>query len=172
MATESNIKYSSNTQITMDLSALAASATFIAGVESNEIDNATTNKYIDAIVRGLFVVGTTPTLPCQFNVYVWGADTSLGTTPIDVLDGTSSAETLTNTTVLNSALKLAAAPPVLVNTSNISYYVSPFSVAQLFGGIMPKFWGLFCAHNMTAALKTDAANTNSFSFNGITYTQT
>lgn len=171
MSTNTTTTYGSNTAITMDLSALAASATFVAGRESSEVSN-TSNKFIDAIVRGTFIVGTTPTLPCQFNVYVWGSDVSLGTTPIDVLDGTDSAETLTNTTVLNSALKLAAAPAVLVNTSNISYYISPFSVAQLFGGVLPMFWGLFCAHNQTAALKTDAGNTNSFSYYGITYTQT
>ncbi len=163
------IAYSANTAITMDLSALGSSATFIAGRESTEIDN-TSNKYVDALVRGLFIVGTTPTLPCQLNVYVWGADTSIVTTAIDTLDGADSAESLTNTTVLTNALKLAVGAPVLVNTSNISYYVAPFSVAQLFGGIMPKFWGLFVAHNQTAALKTDAGNTNSFSFNGITYT--
>jgi len=57
-----------------------------------------------------------------------------------------------------------------VNTSNLTYYLSPFSIASLFGGLMPKFWGLFVAHNMTAALKTDSGNTNSFAFNGITYT--
>lgn len=164
-----NTAYSANTAITMDLTTLGASATFIAGRESSEIDN-TTNKYVDALVRGRFVVGTTPTLPCQLNVYVWGSDISLVTTAIDVLDGVDSAETLTNTTTLANALRLGASCPVLVATSDLTYYVSPFSIAQLFGGIMPKFWGLYVAHNMTAALKTDAGNTNSFSFNGITYT--
>lgn len=164
-----NVAYAGPTTITMDLSALAASSTFVAGRESTQVDNSST-LYDDAIVYGRFIVGTTPTLPCTFNVYVWGADVSLGTTVIDVLDGTDSAETLTNTTVLNSALVLARSVPILVNTSNITYDISPFSVAQLFGGNMPKFWGLYCAHNMTAALKTDAGNTDEFRFNGITYT--
>lgn len=164
-----NIAYSANTTITMDLTALGASTTFIAGRESTQVDN-TTNLYVDALVSGRFIVGTTPTLPCQLNVYVWGADTSLATTAIDVLDGTDSAETLTNTTVLTNALRLGASCPILVNTSNITYDIAPFSVAQLFGGIMPKFWGLFVSHNHTAALKTDAGNTNSFRFNGVTYT--
>lgn len=164
-----NIAYSSNTTITMDLSALGSSSTFVAGRESTQVDN-TSNLYVDAIVSGRFIVGTTPTLPCQLNVYVWGADTSLATTAIDVLDGTDSAETLTNTTVLTNALKLGASCPILVNTSNTTYDIAPFSVAQLFGGIMPKFWGLYVSHNQTAALKTDAGNTNSFRFNGVTYT--
>lgn len=172
MATEANTKYGTNTvTITMDLSNLAASATFVAGRESNEISNAS-DKFIDAQVWGSFVVGTTPTLPCQFNIYLWGSDVSLATTPIDVLDGVDSAETLTNTTVLNSGLVLAKYPPILVNTSNIVYPVAMFGVAQYFGGTLPKFWGLYCAHNMTAALKTDAANTNSFGYRGITFTQT
>ena len=168
MAT-TNIAYSSNTTITMDLSALASSSTFVAGRESTQVDN-TSNLYVDAIVSGRFIVGTTPTLPCQLNVYVWGSDISLATTAIDVLDGTDSAETFTNTTVLNSALRLGSASQILVNTSNVTYDIAPFSVAALFGGILPKFWGLYVSHNMTAALKTDAGNTNSFRFNGITYT--
>ena len=172
MATVVTTTYSSDTTITMDLSALGASATFIAGVESSEIDNATTNKYVDAIVYGRFIVGTTPTLPCTFNVYVWGQNVSLGTTPIGVLDGTSSAESIVNSTFLGSALRFAFATSILVNTSDTTYDIAPFSVAQLFGGVMPKFWGLYCAHNMTAALKTDAGNTDSFRFNGITFTST
>lgn len=164
-----NVAYSANTTITMDLTGLASNATFVQGRESTQVDN-TTNLYVDALVSGRFIVGTTPTLPCQLNVYVWGSDVSLATTAIDTLDGTDSAETLTNTTVLTNGLRLGASCPILVNTSDTTYYVSPFSVAQLFGGIMPKFWGLYVAHNMTAALKTDAGNTNSFKFNGITYT--
>lgn len=164
-----NQAYAGPTTITMDLSALASSTTFVAGRESNQVDNSS-NLYVDALVYGRFIVGTTPTLPCTFNIYVWGADVSLATTAIDVLDGVDSAETLTNTGVLNSAVVFATAKSVLVNTSNITYDIAPFSIAQLFGGLMPKFWGLYVAHNMTAALKTDAGNTNAFRFNGITYT--
>ena len=174
MATVLTTTYSgaSATTITMDLSALAASSTFVAGRESSQIDN-TSNKYIDAIVYGWVIVGTTPTLPCSFNVYVWGNDVSLATTAIDVLDGTDSAETLTNTTVLNSALQLARTSSILVNTSDTKYVVKPFSVAKALQlDVLPPFWGLYCSHNMTAALKTDAGNTNAFRFHGITYTST
>lgn len=161
------ISYSSNTTITMDLDGLASSASFVAGRESSEIDN-TSNKYVDALVQGKVKVGTTPTANTYINVYVWGADTSLGTTAIDTLDGTDSAETLTNTGVLYSALKLGATIPVIATTSDVVYNVAPFSVAQLFGGVMPKFWGLFVAHNNGAALHA-SDNTNFFSFNGIKF---
>lgn len=155
------------TTITMDLSALASSSSFIAGRESTQVDN-TSTKYLDALIYGRFIVGTTPTLPCTFNLYAWGADVSLATTAIDVLDGTDSAETLTNTTVRDSALVLVASKQILVNTSNVTYDIAPFGLAQFFGYILPPFWGLFVAHNMTAALKTDAGNTNVFRFHGIT----
>jgi len=166
MAT-ATISYSSNTTITVDLANLASSSTFVAGRESSQVDN-TTNKYIDAQVSGTISVGTTPTANTQINVYVWGADTSLATTAIDVLDGTDSAETLTNTGVLAS-LKVGAVISVLATTSDVAYPVLPFSVAALFGGNMPKYWGLYVAHNTGANLRNTAVNTNGLEYVGIKY---
>ncbi len=167
MAT-TTVVYSSNTAITIDLSGLASSSSFLAGRESNEIDN-TTNKYLDAIVRGSFIVGTTPATTGGLKVFVWGSDTSLATTALDVLDGTDSAETFTATS-LGATVMPASFTPVLVATSDTKYQVKSFSVARALGlSVLPKYWGIFVAHNMTAALKTDAGNTNAFSFNGIKY---
>lgn len=159
--------YSSNTAITMDLANLATSSTFVAGRESSQIDN-TTNKYMDALVSGTISVGTTPTANTTITVYVWGADTSLATTAIDVLDGTDSAETLTNTGILN-ALRLGAVISVPAATSDVAYPVLPFSVARLFGGVLPKFWGLFVAHNTGVNLRNTSVNTNSLEYVGIKY---
>ena len=161
------ISYSSNTAITMDLANLGSSATFVAGRESSQIDN-TTNKFVDAIVSGQVSVGTTPTANTQINVYVWGADTSLATTALDVLDGTDSAETLTNVGI-RDALRLGASINVPAATSDVAYIVLPFSVASLFGGILPKFWGLFVAHNTAVNLRNNAVNTNSFEYVGVKY---
>lgn len=166
MAT-STVNYSANTSITMDLANLGSSSTFVAGRESNQIDN-TTNKYMDAVVSGFASVGTTPTANTTIAVYVWGADTSLATTPIDVLDGTDSAETLTNVGILG-ALRLGRTISVPAATSDVQYPVLPFSVAALFGGVMPKFWGLYVAHNTGVNLRNTSVNTNSFEFVGITY---
>ena len=166
MAT-SNIAYSSNTTITISPASLATSSTFVAGRESTQVDN-TTNKYIDALVQGKVTVGTTPTANTQIVVYVWGADTSLGTTALDVLDGTDSAETLTNTGILYTTLKQGAVISVTAATSDITYPFAPFSVAALFGH-MPKYWGLFVAHNTGVNLNSTSGN-HVFAFNGITYT--
>jgi hypothetical protein len=171
MATVITQTYSANTAITFDLSSLGTSSTFVAGRESTQIDN-TSTQYVDALVNVKGITGhasTAPTVGQLIALYVWGADTSLATTAIDVLDGTDSAETLGHVSVLNS-LRLAAAPAVTVATAALVYYIQPFSVAALFGGVMPKFWGLYLAHNHTGALA--AAQTGLFSFNGITYTST
>ena len=166
MAT-ATVSYSSNTAITMDLANLVSSSTFVGGRESSQIDN-TTNKYMDCLVSGTVSVGTTPTANKTIAVYVWGADTSLATTALDVLDGTDSAETLTNTGILN-ALKFGAAVAVPAATSDVAYVVLPFSVASKFGGVMPKFWGLYVAHDTAVNLRNTSVNTNSFSYVGIKY---
>jgi hypothetical protein len=166
MAT-STVNYSSNTAITIDLANLASQATFLDGRESNQIDN-TTNKYIDCLVSGFVSVGTTPTANKTIAIYVWGADTSLATTPIDTLDGTDSTESLANAGILG-ALRLGAAISVPAATSNVAYPVLPFSVAARFGGIMPKFWGLFVAHDTAVNLRNTSVNTNNFEFVGIKY---
>jgi len=167
MATQT-INYGSTTAITMDLANLASSSTWVAGRESTQIDN-TSNQFVDAIVQGSISVGTTPSANTVINVFVYASDTSLATTPIDVIDGVDSAETITNTGVLYSMFRIGAAINVLVNTSDIAYPVAPFSIAQLFGGIMPKYWGLFVAHNTGVTLRNNAVNTNSFDYVGIKY---
>jgi hypothetical protein len=163
------INYSANTPITFDISSLGTSSTFVAGRESTQIDN-TSTRYDDVLVTcdGITGGSTTPTIGQYIGIWVWGADTSLATTPIDTLDGTDSAETLSSVSVLNS-LRFAAAPTVTAATGSLVYYFMPFSVAQLFGA-MPKFWGLFVAHNQTGALA--ASQSGIWSFNGITYTLT
>jgi hypothetical protein len=157
MATQSLV-YSSNTSITFSLASIATSATFVAGAESAQIDN-TSNLYIDAIVRGQVTVGTTPTVNTNILVYVWGAHTSLGTTALDVLDGTDSTETLTSVGVRNGMLALAAVLDVDATTSNRVYYAKPFSVAQALGlQTLPKFWGLFLTHNTGVNLNSTGGN--------------
>lgn len=162
------INYSANTDITFDLSSLATNSSFVAGRESTQIDN-TTDKFIDALVNVKGIVGhasTAPVIGQQIAVYVWGADTSLGTTAIDTLVGSDAARTLSHVSILNS-LRFAGAAGVTVATAGLTYFIQPFSVAALFGGNMPKFWGLFVAHNHAGAL--GASNNAKFSYNGIKF---
>lgn len=166
MAT-STINYGSDTAITFDVSSLGTSSTFLAGRESTQIDN-TTNKFVDAVVTCDGILGhasTAPTVGQQILLYLWGSDVSLATTPIDVLDGTDSAETLAHDSVRQS-LRLVAAPAVTVATAGLKYYILPFSVASYFDQ-MPKFWGLFLTHNHTGALA--ATQSGIWSYYGIKF---
>ena len=166
---DTKISYSSNTPITFDISSLGTSSTFVAGRESTQVDN-TSTLYDDALVNAKGITGhasTAPTVGQYIGLWLWGADTSLATTPIDTLDGTDSAETLSHVSVLNS-LRQVATPTVTVATAGLVYYIQPFTVAQYFGGVLPKFWGLYLAHNHTGALA--ASQSALFSFNGIIYT--
>lgn len=166
MAT-STINYGSDTAITFDVSSLGTSSTFLAGRESTQIDN-TTNKFVDAIVTCDGILGhasTAPTVGQQIQLYLWGSDVSLATTPIDVLDGTDSAETLAHDSVRQS-LTLVGSPTVTVATAGLKYYIKPFSVVDYLGH-MPKFWGLFLAHNHTGALA--ATQSGIWSYYGIKF---
>lgn len=164
----SKTTYGTRTAITIDPSSLAGSSTFVAGVESAEQSNAS-DLYLDVLVEGRVTghASTAPTVGQQIQVYVWGSNVSLGTTAIDVLDGTSSAETLGHVAVLQS-LRLAAVSTVTVATAALTYYILPFSVAALFGGQMPIFWGIYVAHNHTGTLA--ASQSNLFFKTGITVT--
>jgi hypothetical protein len=165
MAT-TTISYSSPTTITCSVASTATSSTWVAGRESTEVDN-TTNKYDDALVQGKITVGTTPTASTLILVYVWGSDTSAGTTAIDVIDGTDSAETITSAGVRDGFMRLGAQINVDATTSDRAYPFGPFSVADLFGQ-MPKYWGLFVTHNTGVNLNSTGGN-HAFTYTGIKF---
>ena len=161
-----NIAYAASAAFTIAPENIATSATFVAGVESSVVDN-TSNKYVDAIVGGLWTSGTTPTVNTQVLIYVGSVRDDTPTYP-DVFDGTSSAETLTSAGVGRGFLKLAAIIDVDSTTSNRAYDVA-FSVAQLFGGVMPLKWFLFITHN-TGVNSNSTAGNHVWKYTGITYT--
>lgn len=164
---ETKLFYPDNDAITFDISSLATSATFVAGRESTQIDN-TSDLFMDALVDVKGILGhasTAPTIGQRIELYLWGSDISLVTTPLDVLDGADSDETLGHVSVLES-LHLVGSPAVTVATAGLKYYIQPFNVAAFFGGILPKFWGLFLAHNHTGALA--ASQTGLFRVAGVT----
>ena len=164
------INYGAVTAMTMDISSLATSTTFLSGYESAQVDN-TTTRWDDFLVNIDGILGhatTAPVVGQQIQIYVWGSDVSLATTPIDTLDGTASAATLAHDSVRQS-LRFAAAPTVMAATPvGLKYYAQPFSVAQFFGGNQPTFWGLYLTHNHAGALA--AAQSGLFSYQGLKYT--
>ena len=156
---------SANIPIACSLSALTPSATFTVGQGAAEVQNSA--GYVDAIVSVLPILGgaTAPVVGQYIGLWVAGQNTSFVTNPVAGLNGTDGSANLVNASTLNSLIPVDVAI-VTVATASLSYYIQSFSVAQLFGGVMPKFWELYLAHNMAGSL---GANTNRFSYVGITY---
>jgi len=144
-------EYAASAEITITLDALASSATFVAGRESAAIDN-TTNKYLDYLISGEITTGTNPTAG-EIRIYVVALMED-STWP-DVFGGDDTAETVTDVNQLSAVCKLAKVIPT-DTTSDQGNFFSPFSVASLFGGVLPKKFSLFVAHNTVANLESTA----------------
>lgn len=147
----------SSVALTLGLASLASSTTLVAGRESTAVDNTTTLD-LDHLVSGMITTGTTPTVSTTIEVWAYASFRTAAGVPAypDVLDGTDSAETITSANVKSSMLRLVASFMVDA-TSDRAYYFAPVSIASLFGA-MPKFWGLFVAHNTVAALNATGGN--------------
>lgn len=159
--------YTASATITIAPENVATSSTRTAGVESTVISNVS-NKFVDALVSGKWTAGTSPSASKQVDIWVYAPisdDLSSSVTYPDVIDGTSSAETMTSENVRNSAMKLAASI-VVDSTSDRVYSVAPFSVAALFGGVLPTRWGLFISHD-TAVNSNSTAGNHAWSYVGV-----
>lgn len=158
MAADIRIKYpaTDSVAITLTLTSLATSSTFLAGRESTLITNS--NNDLDHIISGKFRVGTTPTANTEGRLYAYTEMNVISGTPTypDVFDGTDSAETLSHVGVFDS-LVLVQAVAIPAATSSLDYYIKKTSIKSLFG-YMPKNYGLFFAHNSVAALDSTAGN--------------
>lgn len=147
--------WAADAQLTISLASLASSSGLTAGREGTSYD-ASTTKEPDALVSGKITTGTTPTAGKTIEVWVVVPLNDTPTWP-DVFDGTDSAETVTSRNVLFGCGALGAVISV-DSTSDRTYPIRPFSVAQLFGGIMPKAFTVFVVHDTVAALNATAGN--------------
>lgn len=150
----------SSVDLTISLASLASGAAgvYTTGRESTAVDN-TTNTDIDHLVSGKIRTGTNPTASRAINVYAYANISSASGTPTypDVLDGTDSDETFTSANVMNGCLRPVASITI-DNTTGRDYFFGPVSIAALFGGSLPKFWGIYVAHDTAVALDSTAGN--------------
>jgi hypothetical protein len=150
MATTLKPLYGSSVALTVtSLGSLATDANLLAGWQSAVQDN-TSNLYDDCLLTAVPKTGTSPTVSTTIEVWVYGTLDDTPTYP-DTITGSVGTATLTSANTKNAGLALAAVITVDA-TSNRSYSLRPTSVAQLFGGVMPKKWGVFIVHNTGAAL--------------------
>ena len=170
------VTYDSTTDsnaLTITLAGLVTSATWIVGQQSTVVDNVTP-LYVDFMVSGQITTGTTPDDTSEIRVYAFA--------PLKLVSSTYSYPIATSTQLgasdaaatfeANQVAQLRLAATAVVNaTSDRAYAFEPFSIAQLFGGIVPRKWGLFVTHNTAVNLNATAGN-HWFHWTGIKYTST
>jgi len=155
MATTLKPLYGASAALTLTLNSLASDGSLLAGRSSTVVDN-TSGLSVDELITGKLVTGTTPTVSTNIFVYAWGILDDTPTYP-DTVTGSDANTTITSTNVLNSgAFKLGTT--ITVDATTGRAYPFSFSLASLFGGHMPKKWGIYVVHNTAVALNA-AGNT-------------
>jgi hypothetical protein len=148
------LKRGASAAMTITLASLATSATRVAGRESTAIPTA--EPAIDYQVGGKITTGTTPTVSTQIDIWVYGSVEDTPTYP-DVLDGTDSDETFSSENMRNTAMRHLHTI-VVDATSDRTYWFGPLSIAAVFGGQLPKHWGLFVTHSTAVNLNSTGGN--------------
>ena len=143
------IAYGNSTAITITLNGLASSAT--AGRESTAIDN-TINKFLDALVT-VTLKAADAALANDKAAYVYAYGSEDGVNYSDLATGLDAAHTP----------KVSPLIKVIPLEQNVSQRVI-FAIAQAFGGVMPRKWGIIVRNYSGQAL---AAAGNSVSYTGI-----
>jgi hypothetical protein len=142
--------YSTSTAITITLNSLGSAS----ARESTAVDNSS-NLYKDAHVRVTVNVGSVSGGP-QVLVYAYGSED--GTVYPDPATGSDAAITLESPTVMTLA-RVIPTP-----TSSKAYESDVISIARLYGGALPRKWGIVVVNQTGAAL---AGSGCSASYTGI-----
>lgn len=128
--------------------------------ESAERDN-TTDKAVDDMLTGKITTGTTPTVDTTISVLVWAGD---GTIRAGGLTGADAAWT-----PAGEDKQLAVGAVIVVDaTSNHTYEFAVPSIAALFGGVLPKKWGVV-VYNATGATLNGTGSNHELAYTPIKY---
>jgi hypothetical protein len=149
-------EYGTSTALTNTVASLASSSTWLAGYQSDVVDN-TTNKYLDYTIEGKYTVGTSPTASTEIRIYIV-ASFDGSTWPDTITGAGAAAKTITSAGVATGFIVLAKRILVDATTSNRAYPFSIGSVASFFGGVCPPKFVLFTAHNTGVNLNSTSGN--------------
>jgi hypothetical protein len=134
------IAYAASSAITVtNLQSIASSATWVAGWESGAIDNSS-NLYLDYIINAAIVAASSGLTAGEIRMYLV-AELDDSSWP-DVFDGTESTETISDTQTRDAICRLAAMTVTDTTNSQTWYLMCP-SVAQVFGGTVPRKFVVF-----------------------------
>ncbi len=149
------VAYGTSTALTITLNSKASSAT--AGQESTVVDNGT-NKFLDALVQVTVKLATgTPANDKAVYVYAYGSED--GSTYTDNVTGSDASVTMRDPTNL---VLIGVIPTP--DSGGLTYEGKPMSVAQAFGGVLPRKWGIVVRNYSGVALDSSG---NSATYTGI-----
>lgn len=147
------IAYAASSNLTVTgIDGVASSSTHVSGGETNEVDN-TTNLYLDYLVSGKITVESAGLSAGE--IRVWVVPRTDDSTYPGGFDGTAGAET-TPLDDANGTMAGAVLAKVIQTDTTASqvYYVAPFSVAALFGGVCPAKFVIFVTQSTGTTLET------------------
>jgi hypothetical protein len=164
---DAKIAYGSSADLTFtSLASLAASSTLLGGAESGAVDNSS-NKYTDYLLAGYIKAGASNCQIGVIEVHVVGMTND--TEWPDVFDGTDSAETVTSAEIKASVCRPAAVIAT-TNSNDRVYGFGPVSVANLFGGSMPKKFVVFVSQTAQTSTNALASSGHKLSVTPVYYT--
>lgn len=162
MTTTVKPSYGTPTTIAITLASLASDTNLRSGRQSDAVDN-TADLADDALLQITIASGGTPTASTVIEVWLFGS----GDDGTSYSAGAGAADAAFNpaTDGLKNCMVLAG----VINQSDTTargYTMSPISVAQAFGGVMPDHWGVYVVHNTGTAL---AASGHSVKYTPVQY---
>lgn len=136
-----------------NLDGIASSATWVAGWTSDAINN-TSTEAVDYLITGQLQAESAGLSAGVILVMVYASLSDTPTWP-DLfsagLEGVEGTATLHDTAVRDT-LKVGAS--IVTNTTGSRIYPFAFSVAQLFGGVVPPYFAIFIAQGTGTTLET------------------
>ena len=149
------IAYGASSALTITLGSLASSTARV-GRQSTLVDN-TSNLYLDYLISGKITLGTTPTVSKTVQVWAFGTFNDAFALP-DVFGASDAAATLTSDNVWYAGAMQVVAQMTSDATTDLVLYFGPRSIAQVFGGQVPKKWGIWVVHDTVAVLNATGGN--------------
>lgn len=149
MTVTASILHGAATTDTITLASLASDTNLVAGREGTAVSHE--DAEIDSVVGGKVMTGTSPTASRQ--IEIWAAGSYDGTS----FSGAATGSDANLTPQEKTLLKLLTIIPTSA-TSNQAYTWGPFSLAQAFGGTLPRKTSIFIVHNTGVNLNATGGN--------------
>lgn len=151
-----SLKWGTAGTLTHGIASLATSSTRLVGWETGELDISALGAVVDVLFNIKITTGTSPTTAKQIEVWpiAYNADASWP----GVFDGTSSAETIASAELKNALCRIPLAIFGTNATSDVAYEATGISLAQCFGGVLPKKVSVFVTHDTAVNLNSTAGN--------------